>query len=99
MTTATITQIAKALGISGEAVRKRARINGWKPTGETGVRKYAIDNLPLKADEKRKLRKLDNAVIRLAGRYQYEIDQLEDQKRDIECKIKSLKRQLKAKTS
>jgi hypothetical protein len=89
------TEIANALGISRVAVLKKAKKQGWRPTGERiqgGGNKYLIGDLPLKAKVKIRLRNWQLAKVSLSNSYQYQIDELEDQKREITSRIAALKR-------
>lgn len=56
--TVTTTDVAKALGISGTAVRKRAAKQSWPTTGNRvrgGGRVYPLGSLPLTAIDRRKV--------------------------------------------
>ena len=55
MTSLSATKIAEALGVSGRAVRKRAKQQSWQPIGERtsgGGNVYDLNTLPLANDEK-----------------------------------------------
>lgn len=54
MTTATITQISKALKLTRAAIYKRAE--QWEPVKEPGVARYDIDTLQLRAGEVKKIK-------------------------------------------
>lgn len=47
MPTATITQIAQALGISRMAANKRKKAHRWQPVNETGVDRFDIEQIGL----------------------------------------------------
>lgn len=60
MKTATISEIAAALGISRQAVNARAKRATWQTTGEIvqgGGEKYSIDDLPITVQERKKIAK------------------------------------------
>jgi len=60
MKTATITEIATALGISRQAVSSRAKKNDWQATGEIvrgGGDKYSVSEIPLTTTERKKIKK------------------------------------------
>lgn len=53
ITSATITEIAKALNISARAVRKKKEKNQWKTTQESGVDTFNTATIPGLSDEER----------------------------------------------
>ncbi len=69
---ATVKQIAQALGLTPQAIRDKARNGQWEATAKVGkTAAYHPDNLPLPADERRKIKdflvsqRLDKAIAEL----------------------------------
>lgn len=52
---ATVSDIAKALGLTNFAVRKRRDRAGWQPINETGVDRFDLDEILLNPGEKTKI--------------------------------------------
>ncbi len=54
----TVADIAAALGVSGQAIRKRMQKEKWQPEpgrGKGGAHRFDLDKLPLRPDEKKKV--------------------------------------------